>query len=157
MKTTTNKSGWLGGVTSFLASAVGLVCPACIPALASLLASLGIGFAAKEQFIRPVLLALLAVAVAAFAWSAKLHRHWWIVATGVGGGVLVYLGRYFEFGELRQGGAPPTTLYQTGAIARFLVGRNPPHPEPARTGERDLSMRSGHCGNHARGNATEAR
>ncbi len=100
MKTIANKSGWLGGLTSFLASTVGLVCPACIPALASLLASLGIGFAAKEQFIRPVLVGLLIVAVATFAWSAKLHRHWWIIVTGVAGGVLVYLGRYFAFGEL---------------------------------------------------------
>lgn len=97
----TNKSGWLGGVTSLLASAVALVCPACIPAFASLLASLGIGLAAKEQFIRPLLVGLLALAVASFAWSAKLHRHWWVVATGIVGGVLVYLGRYYlGFGEL---------------------------------------------------------
>jgi hypothetical protein len=91
---------WLGGFASVLASAVGLACPACIPALASLLASLGIGLAAKEQFVRPLLVALLVAAVGAFAWSAKLHRQWWIVATGVAGGALVYLGRYFGFGEL---------------------------------------------------------
>lgn len=101
MKTATNKSGWLGGVTSLLASAVALVCPACIPAFASLLASLGIGLAAKEQFIRPMLVGLLVLAVASFAWSAKLHRHWWVVAAGFVGGVLVYMGRYYlKFGEL---------------------------------------------------------
>ena len=91
----TNKSGWLGGAASVLASAAGLVCPACLPAVASLLASLGIGLAASEQVIRPLLIALLAVAIAAFAWSARQHRHWWIVATGAGGGALVYLGRYY--------------------------------------------------------------
>lgn len=101
MKAATNKSGWFGGVTSLLASAVALVCPACIPAFASLLAALGIGLAAKEQFIRPLLVGLLALAVVSFAWSAKLHRHWWVVATGIAGGVLVYMGRYFTgFGEL---------------------------------------------------------
>jgi hypothetical protein len=101
MKTIVNKPGWLGGVTSLLASGVALVCPACIPAFASLLASLGIGLAAKEQFIRPLLVGLLALALASFAWSAKLHRHWWVVATGIVGGVLVYMGRYYiGFGEL---------------------------------------------------------
>lgn len=101
MKTTTNKLGWLGGVTTLLASAVALICPACIPAFASLLASLGVGLAASEQFIRPLLIALLAAAVATFSWSAKLHRHWWIVATGIAGGALVYLGRYYVgFGAL---------------------------------------------------------
>lgn len=84
-----------------LASAVALVCPACIPALAGLLASLGIGLAAKEQFIRPLLVALLALAVASFVWSANVHRHWWVVATGLAGGVLVYMGHYYlGFGEL---------------------------------------------------------
>jgi hypothetical protein len=100
MKTTTNQSGWFGGFMSVLASAVGLTCPACIPAFASLLASMGIGVAAAEQFIRPMLVGLLVIAVAAFAWSAKLHRHWWVVLTGIIGGVLVYLGRYFVFDEL---------------------------------------------------------
>ena len=101
MKTIANKSGWLGGATSLLASAVTLVCPACIPALASLLASLGIGLAAKEQFIRPLLVGLLALAIASFAWSAKLHRHWWVVVAGFIGGALVYIGRYYlGFDEL---------------------------------------------------------
>jgi hypothetical protein len=101
MKTVSNRSGWLGGATSVLASAVALVCPACIPAIASLLASLGIGLAAKEQFIRPFLIGLIVLAVASFVWSAKLHRHWWVVATGLVGGVLVYMGRYYlGFGEL---------------------------------------------------------
>jgi len=100
IQTKTNKSGWWGTVASFLASFVGLSCPVCIPAVASLLASLGIGIAAKEQFIRPLLLSSLVIAVASFVWSAKLHHRWWVVVAGVVGGVLVYLGRYFGFGEL---------------------------------------------------------
>jgi copper chaperone len=99
-KTRTDKSGWLGGVTSLVASAVGVVCPACIPTVATLLMSLGIGVAVVEQFMQPLLILLLAVAVAAFSWSAKLHRHWWVVPVGITGGILVYLGRYFWFGEL---------------------------------------------------------
>jgi len=95
------KSGWLGSVSSILAAAVDLVCPAYLPAFASLLASLGIGLAASDHFIRPLLIALLVVAVAAFAWSAKWHRHWWVVASGIAGGGLVHLGRYYlGFGAL---------------------------------------------------------
>lgn len=100
VKSTGDKSGWFAGVTSLLASAVGLVCPACIPAVATLLTSLGIGVALVEQFMQPLLIFLLVAAVAAFAWAARLHRHWWVVPTGVAGGILVYLGRYFWFAEL---------------------------------------------------------
>ena len=101
MNSKINKSGWIGGAASLLASAAGLVCPACLPAAAGFLASLGIGVAASERFMRPVLIGLLALAVVAFAWSAKRHRRWWIVAAGTTGGVLVYLGRYYAgFGAL---------------------------------------------------------
>jgi copper chaperone CopZ len=104
-KTRTDRSGSLGGVTSLLASAVGvissvgMICPACVPAIATLLASLGIGVAVTQQFIQPLMIFLLAAAVAALAWSAKLHRHWWIVLTGVAGGILVYVGRSFWLAE----------------------------------------------------------
>jgi hypothetical protein len=64
-------------IASFLSSAVAIVCPACIPAVGSLLAALGLGFAAKEQFIQPLLIALLAVNTAMLVWSARLHRRWW--------------------------------------------------------------------------------
>jgi len=36
---------WLAAVASFLSSAVAIVCPLCIPALGSLLAGVGLGFA----------------------------------------------------------------------------------------------------------------
>lgn len=100
MNVKTNKFGWLGSLASLLASAAALVCPACIPAVASLLASLGIGLAASEQVIRPLLIGLLALAVGSFVWSARRHGQWWIVGAGVIGGVLVYLGRYFGFAAL---------------------------------------------------------
>ena len=90
-----SKSGWLGGIMSVLASMLALLCPVCIASSLGLVASLGSGLAASEQFIRPLLIALLVVAVATFAWSAGLHRHWWVVPPGIGGGVLVCLGRYY--------------------------------------------------------------
>jgi len=96
-----NRSGWMGGAMSVLASAVGLICPACLPAVAGLLASLGVGVAAAEAFMRPALIVLLMLAVATFAWSAARHKQWWVVVTGLVGSVLVYLGRYyFGFPEL---------------------------------------------------------
>lgn len=97
---------WLSALASFLSSAVAIFCPVCIPAIGAFLASLGLGFAVSTAFLQPALIVLLLVNLAALARSAFLHRHWWVMATGLAGGALVYGGRYLWFsGPLMWAGA----------------------------------------------------
>jgi len=76
---------WLSGLSAALASVVGAVCPTCIPALGSLLASLGLGFAAKEQFLHPLLIVFLSVGIGSLTWATWRHRRWWILGVGLVG------------------------------------------------------------------------
>lgn len=97
---------WLSALTSFLSSAVAILCPVCIPAIGAFLASLGLGFAVSTAFLQPALIVLLLVNLAALARSAVLHRHWWVLAAGLVGGVAIYAGRYLWFsGPLMWAGA----------------------------------------------------
>lgn len=97
---------WLSAPASLLSSAVVILCPACIPAIGAVLASLGLGFAASTTFLQPALIVLLVINLAALARSACLHRHWWVLAAGAAGGALIYGGRYLWFsGPLMWSGA----------------------------------------------------
>jgi hypothetical protein len=99
-------SSWLGALASFLSSVVAVLCPVCIPAIGAFLASIGLGFTVSTAFLQPALIGLLLINLAALARSAFLHRRWWVLAAGVGGGALVYGGRYLWFsGPLMWAGA----------------------------------------------------
>jgi len=88
---------WLSGITSVLSSAAAMVCPVCIPALGALLASVGLGFAVSIDFMRGLLMVLLAVSVGSLAWATRLHRRWEVLAIGIVGAVLLYVGRHVWF------------------------------------------------------------
>lgn len=89
---------WLGGIASVLSSgAATIVCPACIPVVGALLSSAGLGFALSADFMRGLLIALLAVSVGSLAWAARRHRRWWVLALGVVGAGSIYLGRHAWF------------------------------------------------------------
>ncbi len=90
---------WFSALASFFASLVAIVCPLCIPALGSLLASAGLGFAVSTTFLQPLLVALLLISIGSLAWSARLHGRWWIVASGLLGAALIYGGRYIQFNQ----------------------------------------------------------
>lgn len=87
----------LAPVTSFLSSLLAIVCPLCIPAFGALLASIGLGFALNFQFLRGLVVALLFISICSLAWSARLHKQWFIFFSGTLGAVLVYTGRYVWF------------------------------------------------------------
>jgi hypothetical protein len=94
------KRGWMAPVAAFFSSWVAIVCPLCIPALGGFLASVGLGFAVKIQFLQPFLIVLLCVAVTNLMWSAKQHGRWILAFSGLTGAVLIYLGRYLWFSQL---------------------------------------------------------
>lgn len=87
----------VGAIGSGLA--VGL-CPLCIPAIGAFLASLGLGFVGQESFLRPALLAMLAVTLAGFLWSYfKKHGNIFPFVFGFLASVAMYIGRYVYIGS----------------------------------------------------------
>jgi len=93
------KRGWMAPIAAFFSSGAAIVCPLCIPALGGVLASLGLGFAVKVQFLQPFLIVLLCVAIADLVWSVRLHGKWVVALFGSAGAILIYLGRYLWFSQ----------------------------------------------------------
>jgi len=87
-------------VASVLSSILAIVCPLCIPALASLLASIGLGFALKLEVLKGLLVFFLITALLSLGWSFRIHRNWKIFFLGLVGTVLIYAGRYLWFNVL---------------------------------------------------------
>lgn len=89
---------WLAVLGAVPAAVLGFfpaaVCPACYPALAGLLSSVGLG-ASGGDAVRPITLLLLAVAVAGLAWSARKTKRWLPVALGSLGALAMYAGSYW--------------------------------------------------------------
>ena len=78
-------------------AAATIVCPACIPVVGALLSSAGLGFALSTDFMRGLLIALLAISLGSLAWAARRHRRWWVLALGAVGAGGIYLGRHVWF------------------------------------------------------------
>ncbi|MCA9407962.1 MAG: MerC family mercury resistance protein [Candidatus Omnitrophica bacterium] len=106
MSNNTSKPKWLAQIASVFSALVAIVCPLCIPALGAFLASIGLGFAVRVSFLQPFLIILLLISLGSLAWSARLHKQWWILLIGVVGAFGIYAGRYIWFSlPLMYGGA----------------------------------------------------
>lgn len=91
------RTKWLGGITSALASILAFKCPACIPALAAVLSAVGLGSIGNGPIVRWLTIAFLATGLFSLGWSDRMHRRWWILATGIPGALMIYVGRYLWF------------------------------------------------------------
>ncbi|VAW56695.1 hypothetical protein MNBD_GAMMA07-880 [hydrothermal vent metagenome] len=97
-KDKTNKSTWLGslavlpGIGAALLPA--LTCPACWPAYAGLLSSMGIGFLDYSPWLLPLTLVFLFVALAALAHKGIKQKLWGPFILGLVGSVLLVVGKY---------------------------------------------------------------
>ncbi len=67
-----------------------LACPACWPAYAGLLSSVGLGFLLDVKYLLPLTTALLALAVGALAYHARMRRGYgpFVLGLAAGGGLL---------------------------------------------------------------------
>lgn len=70
-----------------------LTCPACWPAYAALLSSVGLGFLALDRLLVPLILGALVVGVVSVAWSTRSHGNWGPLALTLLGSAGVALGR----------------------------------------------------------------
>lgn len=68
-----------------------LACPACWPAYAALLSSVGMGFLLDVKYLFPLTTAFLALAVGALAFRARIRRGYgpFVLGLAAGGGLLV--------------------------------------------------------------------
>ena len=71
-----------------------LACPACWPAYAGLLSSVGLGFLISTAYLLPLTAAFLFLAVAALAFRANKRRGYGPFVLGVVGGSAVLLGKF---------------------------------------------------------------
>src|SRR3989338_5034899 len=99
MVKSTEKPKWTAQIASVLSALVAIVCPLCIPALGAFLASIGLGFAVSVTFLQPFLIILLLLSLGSLAWSARLHKQWWVLLIGVIGAFGIYAGRYIWFSQ----------------------------------------------------------
>jgi len=101
------KKNAAGGLRSWLAilPAIGvamlpkLACPACWPAYAGLLSSVGLGFLTHTAYLLPLTVAFLLVAVGALGFSARSRHGFGPLVTGLAAALIVIVGKFqFESG-----------------------------------------------------------
>lgn len=92
------RSGWARSLAVVPAVLVALLpklaCPACWPAYAGVLSSLGLGFVASSTYLLPLTAAFLTVAVAALAWRARDRRGFGAFFLGLGAAAVVLAGKF---------------------------------------------------------------
>lgn len=120
-----------------------LVCPACWPAYAGLLSSLGVTFLADEKYLYPLTVFFLSLAVAALLWRARKQRKYSPFIIGTVGASLVVLGKFsFDNPWLNYLGIAlliGTSLWnawpkRVGVAASSPAGVAPPQPKAAGEG-----------------------
>lgn len=88
---------WMASLAVVPAVAVTLlpsiICPACWPAYAALLSSLGIGFLPTSTYLLPLTLAAVAFALLMFAWQSRRRRRYGPLSLATAGALVLLTGR----------------------------------------------------------------
>lgn len=84
-------------IGSGASATVGVACPACWPALGSLLGSLGLSALATTAVLKPLLLLFLIIAAVGFVRGYRAHNVPWPMVAGLVGGSLLYIGKWVVF------------------------------------------------------------
>lgn len=71
-----------------------LTCPACWPAYAGLLSSMGIGFFNYSTYLLPISTALLILALIGLAYKAKQRHGYWPLLIGTFGSVVILVSKF---------------------------------------------------------------
>ncbi len=73
-------------------------CPACWPAYAGFLSSLGVGFLFYERYLLPIVVVMLAISLGGLAYGARSRRGYGPLLLGFGAAAIALVGK-FVFGE----------------------------------------------------------
>jgi mercuric ion transport protein len=91
-------SGWRSSLAMVPGIGVALLpkvaCPACWPAYAGVLSSLGLGFLMESRWLLPLTAVFLAVAIGALAFRAGRRRGFLPFFVGLGGATIVLAGKF---------------------------------------------------------------
>ena len=72
-----------------------IACPACWPAYAGLLSSIGLGFLVPNRtYLLPLTVAFLLIAIGTLAFRARRRRGYWPFALGILAAGLILLGKF---------------------------------------------------------------
>ena len=72
-----------------------IACPACWPAYAGLLSSIGLGFLVPNRtYLLPLTVAFLLIAIGTLAFRARRRRGYWLFALGILAAGLILLGKF---------------------------------------------------------------
>lgn len=82
----------LPGIGAALLPAV--TCPACWPAYAGLLSSLGLGFIDYTPWLMPTTVAFLAIALSALAWQGHKRTSYGPLMLGLVGSAMLIIGKF---------------------------------------------------------------
>lgn len=104
-----SSSGWRSSLATVPGIAFAflpkLACPACWPAYAGLLSSVGLGFLLETAYLFPLTVAFLILAVGALAFRARTRRGYGPLAVGLVVAVVVLVGKFvFESDAAMYGG-----------------------------------------------------
>lgn len=92
------RTGWFaaigGGLAGLSALLPALSCPACWPAYAALLSSLGLGFVDYTPYVGPAMVLLLGAVLGTLAVDARRRRDLRSLAAGLAGAALLTVGRF---------------------------------------------------------------
>lgn len=98
LKNSSPAKKWWVPLGSAPAALIGLFpaafCPACYPALAGLLSSLGLAGLISDAVLRPLTAAFLLIAVLALGYQTKRDRNYGPLAVGALGAIGIYAGLY---------------------------------------------------------------
>ena len=96
-----DKTGWRGMAATLPGIGVALIpklaCPACWPAYAGVLSSLGIGFVNYNPYLFPLTALFLLLAVASLGFRARSRRGYGPLALGIVAAIIVIAGKFVLF------------------------------------------------------------
>jgi mercuric ion transport protein len=104
-----SSSGWRSSLATVPGIAIAflpkLACPACWPAYAGLLSSVGLGFLLDTAYLFPLTAVFLALAVGALAFGARTRRRYGPLGVGLAAAVIVLVGKFiFDSNTAMYGG-----------------------------------------------------
>jgi len=71
-----------------------LACPACWPAYAGLLSSVGLGFIDYTPYLLPMTILFVCVAIIALVYNARKRHSYVPLALGIGAGICILVGKF---------------------------------------------------------------